>query len=560
MPKGVHILMSAAEGQVVQAWLRANKGPQQYLQTMKEITGQSQRAGSAGAGSFNRMTQQAGRFAASLFGIGSAFQAASTAIGAIRREFEQLKQVRQSAAEVTVEVGEAVNRIRGLLPPGADISADEIGQRVSTMDTPVGQRERFQVVETAITAGIEASTAGQRAFDFGQKTIELLGKFIPGNAEALSEFARAAVAVERRFPDRSPEEIILGLFQGLVAGPGGFENAEEFSKNAVQAVNILGMRDFTFRQAMGMVAGLQTAALDTDAASVRTTLLNLVETLDKFVPVELRGTGSRALEFLRAEGEFAGDPEAIRANRELLRSASDELAQLARDQGRSIEEVLRNLDVDGTVDSQVRARARTRAFIVELLQPEGFGEGPGTTKSLVRSAEQNILEGVAAIEDFNQRLAEGSRSRIQAPFEIEMASKAFLNRLNARTDVGARGVVENLISEALPRLGETAAKTSLERTLTAVRVTGQPLEGSLQVAIESLTGVLTRMLSPEFVSAGPGGRGVAVPRERDEQDIAILRDMVATLQQIRDSLPKNPPINPPADPPSRSAAAQLQQP
>ncbi|MCA9225601.1 MAG: hypothetical protein KDA47_08310, partial [Planctomycetales bacterium] len=119
----VHIQMTAAEASIVQAWMNANRGPQQMLNLMQRIGSQT-RSNNA---SFSSMVaaQTAGlmRAGAVFIGIGSAVQTIYSFARLLKNELNVIAQRRESLRERQVPFQQSVERMELMMPADSDMSA-----------------------------------------------------------------------------------------------------------------------------------------------------------------------------------------------------------------------------------------------------------------------------------------------------------------------------------------------------------------------------------------------------------------------------------------------------
>lgn len=558
--KGVHVLMSAAHAQVVQAWLQANKGPQEMLRLLQQIGATSQSAGRKGGRSFNSMTREAGRFAGSLIGIGSAFQAAHTAISVIRGEFEKLKQVQRDAADQTISTGEELSKIRKVtLAPGADVTADEILSRARGFRSPLQVPERLRVIQEAIQAGSRAETTGERV-DIAVEAMKLLGDQLRGDTAALVEFAKGAVVLQKAFPDRTKQEIILAITQALSASPAGFENLQQFSQNMVPLLAYMRTEGFTLKDAIANAIGLQIRAIDVEGASTRTTWINTLQDLREQLPIEIAGTGQRMLDFLRSD-------EGSKVSNNLLRSASESLRKLAQERGLTMAQLQRQLDIPGVFTPTTRARAKTEFALIELLQPEGFAEAADQTKAMVDATRRNILEGQAAQDDWNRRMRESAQSLNELAFAVDNAIRAQKAEADFNVTRSIRAQLATAIEELFPRAGGGAMGAQLASTIATIEtMRADPIE-AVEILIRALEERAAEMRAVEAragVMAGgfgyiPSSRRELAVSEETAENIAMLREAAMSLREIVNAL-RTDRVNPPVNTPSASPAADAFQP
>lgn len=541
--------MSAANAQIVQAWLQTNKGPQEYLRLIKQIGSASKQSSGQAASGFMGMTRTALRFATSVFGIGSAFQAATTAMRVVRAEIEQIRRVRATAADASVESGRQLAIIRQFLAPGSDVTADEIAARARQVSSASSLATTLAVAGEAISAGTRAETTGERV-DIGLKTVEILGDKFKDDLDTLGEFAASAVRLNLSFPGKKPEELLGQMVQALSAGPSGPQNAKEFAEHIVPLLARMSQQGFTLEDAIAEVIGVQTRAFDRQGASTRTTFDKFFTLMDQRLPAEFRRQGRQMLDFL-VESD---DPRAVELNRQILRGASAELRAMASDQGLTIEQLAERMNIEGALKGDVQGRARTLFAMIERLQRKGFAEGPEQTKALVNATRENILSGEQAAQDLARRQSEGLRSAEEAAFHARNAADSVLTLARTRPEVGMRGVVSQMVADTLPVLGGSALRTNINKIITELDATGASVPRSARVAAAALQRQVNVIEAPQMNVVGRQ----LVPRgplsEQEEADRKLLVDLITQLRRLADAQEKGP-VQPPVDPPASSPAA-----
>jgi hypothetical protein len=213
-PGRVSITMSAAHGQVVNAWLQANKGPQQMLDLLRQINQQSGQAGAKGQQAFGGMAKQAQTFAKAMFGVGTAFQAAHTAIAAIRAEFDAIQKVRRTAADKQVEFGRALVSLGQTIPETTairDISTTELRERILKNLYGRTPSEMADLVQTAVSQDVGSTLSERAAVAFtGAKHFPAM------SMEELNTVTSAVLGARRRFtPEVVTPEKGFGLFSSI---------------------------------------------------------------------------------------------------------------------------------------------------------------------------------------------------------------------------------------------------------------------------------------------------------------------------------------------------------
>ena len=560
--------MSAANAQIVQAWLQANKGPQQMLGLLKQIGMQGQQAGQRTASGMNQIGRSVGRAVASFIGVGTAIQGIGTAAAIVRREWEQLKQVQERSLEVGLPAARELANLRLLgLPPGLQGMADELDELARAAATPIPVADRLRMVQEAISAGTDPSATSVRArAQLGLRVAELLGKALEERPDTLRQFARTTTVLQESFPELGSDELITTLGNALLTSPAGFDRMEEFNRNIIPAAVNLKNFGFNLRDALALLVGVQARTVDPEGATTRTNVFQLVELLNrKFIEAErfdLVNAGMRMLEFVQK----SDDPLALKLNTEILRAQSKFLQELAVQEGISVKvlQTMQGIQKSQLAD-EVQARARGKFGVVELLQRSGVELPAGNVQQRVREAQQSLIAGQNAVNDFMRRMEEGTSSMRQLPLEIDAIIKQTEQRLLGRPGFAERQQAAAGLERLLPLLGDSALATSVTSMVQRLRTTeSAPLE-TLRTFIGELESQERQLGRGETV----GGRvftRVREPTTEQQETVGILREMLVALRQLAEQqrmrtvpieVPRPTPAVPPVVIPAHTEAAAL---
>lgn len=488
--RNVHVLMSAAEGDVVRAWLRANKGPQEMLRLLREIGTVSTQAGGRANSQFGTMIKGARQFAGAMLGVGTAFQAAHTAIGAIRAEIEFIRRSRQEAGGTQVTFGRAFARLVKTIPESdavRDISDQELQNRILRNLSGRTGADIAQLIETAVSKDVGST---------------------------LSERADIAFTGARKFPEQELDELKAGISAVL------------------QLRRTFGPENVPVDQAFGFLSSLKSTAVAQDPVQIA----KIIEAIDKqaqllqirerfagqpdVVQSRLRELTAETLAFIQV-GELGDDVASAVTNTQkqlgqlverlaVLSAAGDEAADAAL-QSSSITQIKRffrenrkegqrllgalqlmfGLDLDDELQRQVRSdflagkdpssrvqrRARTREkTLVPVLQgtaPARDSAGQPIVTALDRtrteiSAELKVgNDAVKQLTTQNERLLQNPA---MIPFFQDMAVRDAVERARIADQTrGALGQLSDQIEKFGPTFDGGAMETFARQSLLALQ-------------------------------------------------------------------------------------------
>jgi hypothetical protein len=447
--------------------------------------------------------------------------------------------VQERSLEVGLPAARELAALRQLgLPPGLEGMADELDELARAAATPIPVADRLRMIQEAISAGTDPAAESVRArAQLGLRVSELLGKALGERPETLRQFGRSATVLQEAFPDRAPDELITTLGNALLTSPAGFDRMEEFNRNIIPAATNLKNFGFSLQEALALLVGVQARTVDPEGATTRTNVFQLVELLNrKFIEAErfdLVNAGMRMLEFVQK----SEDPLALKLNAEILRGQSKFLQDLAVKEGLSVN-VLQSMQgiQKSRLNDEVQARARGKLGIVELLQRTGVELPAGNVQQRVQEAQDSLISGQNAINDFMRRLDEGASSMRQLPLEIDAIIKQTEQRLLSRPGFAERQQVVAGLERLLPLLGESALKTGLTSGIERLRTAQAAPVQVLDSFIATLEGQ-ERRIAGTGVSIGDPTLSVPQlpPTPAQQETLSVLREMLTALRELSKS-------------------------
>lgn len=437
----VHITMTAAEAQIVQAWLNANRGPKEYLRTLENISGKTGQANRATQGMMGAAVTGFRQLAASLIGISGPITAIVAAANILRREAEAMRKFQRESAEYQIPVGRMVEQMRLNQPAGSDITPEEIWQMIT--EKRLGGITDEEAMRTVLNA-LQKSESPERYREFSGMLIELIDRYQDLSQEDLQALAQAAVVVKRYEPGKDVTGEMLGaeLMSALSVAPAGEANAEQFFNNLGVMMGNYMQQGFSRKESYDIATSLANRALDDSfemgATFANNFLTDLVTTIGREKP-ELIGQGMKMMEFLQTD-------EGRKAATELAGSMERRtLADLKEAAGtRDIDEIMREaLQVDKLGKAAYRggahARARYRMVVPEMVAaPEMFEEQRGDFWELYKNSQKAILTGQPAIDLSRQKQQAAMASEASLAYRKEKERKATAADLLGKSPVALR--------------------------------------------------------------------------------------------------------------------------
>lgn len=462
----VHITMTAAQADVVRAWMDSGRSVDAYTKQLARVGMTGQQAGARVRRGVDSVIPGLTRAVTGFLGVGVAMNAIGNAASLIRREWEQLKDVQSKSKDASVSFAKELGRFRiGGLPVGSDITADEIAEKAMKLETSTTPAVRLQAAGSAITA-IDDPSQTRRAAETGLRVAELL----PGGQSGffsdteINEFAKAVSRIQFREPGKTTEETLGQLFSASISGPGGPEKMQQFIENAVPAIEQAMQRlNLTFEESAANLIAIANEAQDPTFESSRTTFVQFVGDL----ATKLRMAGKEGQEIIDSGQAFKAlrerkSPVAKQIAREFLGAFDDQLAAESEETGVPLElllEARKKRDLRG----ELRGRARTLFAGQQLIQAEESVDPADTAHPInrMKRIEEQFLKGEAALADLNARIAAGRASQFQQPAEVQQAIDTATDSLKVNPARAVRGQMADAIGELLPLLDGSSLETKL---------------------------------------------------------------------------------------------------
>jgi len=228
----VHVAMSAGNAQIVQAWLQANKGPQQMLNLLNQIGAKGQQSGQKVAGGMDRISMSVGRAISSFVGIGSALQGIQTAATLIREEWEILRE----AARAQVERAGPIAKMLDAFTPTKEFGREELKSAITDIALSMGVS--VPVLANAlgpIFAALPEDVLGPKAVEATLRAFP--SQRIEPDSESISLLTKSIIGFQRAFPDVSVDE--AAAFQKKFFQSAFVDTAKAFAETISPALNDL---------------------------------------------------------------------------------------------------------------------------------------------------------------------------------------------------------------------------------------------------------------------------------------------------------------------------------
>ena len=360
----VHIQMTAAEASIVQAWMNANRGPQQMLNLMQRIGSQT-RSNNA---SFSSMVaaQTAGlmRAGAVFIGIGSAVQTIYSFARLLKNELNVIAQRRESLRERQVPFQQSVERMELMMPADSDMSARDIERAIMTDTSGVNKDELVSTVISSISSDI-----GTKVSERVRNALDVSEIFRSFDSEGRAAAVEAVANLRAAYGGTAKEQI--GFITSAVTASRATD-LKMFADQIIGGIIDAQKFDLSQQQAAEMMLAVQTAANDPEGATTRTNVIKLLRQLQEVgQQLGIEGNPYEIMMQIRQ----GTDEKSAAARQHLLGAFMNQAQQEAMQAGEEFDPMLveQYLKAVGSKKDKIRAalrnRERTFASVAGMLQP-----------------------------------------------------------------------------------------------------------------------------------------------------------------------------------------------